>query len=154
MPISVYREFARMRDIEGLAPEFEAVVNVRSPRRFGLSVPSDILYEFIEEVRVRVNRGLRIAEEHMRMAGQGVQAADAERLMNNLRERYRDALRRGIVDSKEDADVLLLTYELDGVLVSADEGLQHWGDRLGIKIVEPRNLRGILETLVMHGSAP
>ncbi|NIR27783.1 MAG: hypothetical protein GWN84_00260 [Gammaproteobacteria bacterium] len=47
---------------------------------------------------------------------------------------------------------LLLSYELDGVLVSADEGLHHWADRLGVKIIDPRHLRSILETLVMHGN--
>ncbi|ROR34600.1 RNA ligase partner protein [Inmirania thermothiophila] len=150
MPISVYEELGRMRDLAEVAADFETVVYIRSPRRFGMQLPSEILYEFIEEVRERINRGLRIAEEHMRLAGRSVDAGDAERLMHHLRERYREALRKGIVDSREDADVLLLAYEVDGVVVSADEGLLRWADRLGVKIIDPRHFRRILENRIEH----
>jgi predicted DNA-binding protein (UPF0278 family) len=47
-------------------------------------------------------------------------------------------------------DVLLLAYELDGVLVSADEGLRKWADKVGVKILMPENLRSVLETLIEH----
>ena len=69
------------------------------------------------------------------------------RVITRLRERYREALRRGIIDSREDMDVLLLAYELDGELVSADEGLRTWADKLGVKILMPQHLKRILETL-------
>lgn len=47
-------------------------------------------------------------------------------------------------------DVLLLAYELDGVLISADEGLRKWADKVGVKILMPENLRSVLETLIEH----
>jgi len=134
-------------DVGDLWAEFEMVVKIRSPRRYQLTVPADFLYEFIEELRYRINKGLRIAEEHTREASG---CEDVGKLIARLREKYREALRQGILDSKEDVDVLLLAYELDGVLVSADEGLRTWADKIGIKLIDPKNFRNILESLVKH----
>ncbi len=147
MPRSAYEELRLMKELEPLGPDFEATVRVRSPRRFGLMIPGDILYEFINEVRLRVDRGLRIAEEHTRMGREPHRADDLGRIIAKLRERYREALRRGILDSREDADVLLLAYELDATLVAADEGLRTWADKVGIRTIEPRYFHSILTKL-------
>lgn len=151
MPGSVYAELQKLEDLGELAADFEAVVRIRSPRKFNLMIPSQFLYEFIEEVRARIDRGLRIAEEHAKLAG--TQRGDVGGLIKQLRGRYRDALRQGILDSREDMDVLLLAYELDAILVSGDQGLCRWADKVGIKIVNPRHVKAILESLIDHGSA-
>lgn len=149
MPTAVYEELHKMRELGELEADFERVVKIRSPRRLHLSIPSELLYEFIEEVRMRIDRGLKIAEEWTRRA-----RSEAENNMGiyitKLRERYREAMRRGIIDSKEDADLFLLAYELNGTLVSADEGLKKWSDRAGIKRINALNLRKILEGLIEH----
>jgi uncharacterized protein len=150
MPGSVYEELRLIKDLTELAADFESVVKIRSPRKFSLMIPSEFLYEFIDEVRHRIGRGLRIAEELAKMAGQQAEGADTGKLITKLRERYREAMRRGILDSKEDVDVLLLAYELDGVLVSGDEGLRKSADKVGIKIIDPRHLRKILLNLIKY----
>lgn len=147
MPSSVYDELCLIKKAE-IPPEFEAVIRIRSPRRFNLQVPAGILYEFIEEVRSRIDRGLRIAEEHAKMVGGGAQSEEIGKVINRLRGRYREALRQGIIDSREDMDVLLLAYELDGVLLSADEGLRKWADKVGVMIVRPEHLLQVMEKLV------
>lgn len=147
MPTSVYDELRKIIDLGGLWAEFEMVVRIRSPRRFNLSIPAEFVYEFIEEIRYRINKGLRIAEEHTREASS---CEDVGKLINRLREKYRESLRQGIIDSKEDLDVLLLAYELDGVLVSADEGLRTWADKIGVKLINPKHLRQILESIIKH----
>ncbi len=149
MPSSVYSEFLKMVELKHLAPEFELVVKIRSPRKFNLKIPSELLYELIEEIRHRINKGLRIAEEHTKEAGK-VSGESVGKLVSKLREKYREALRQGIIDSKEDVDVLLLAYELDAVLVSGDDGLRKWADKVGIKLINPKNLRGIMEGLIKH----
>ncbi len=149
MPTSVYEEFNKIVELGSLKPRFELAVRIRSPRRYNLMVPAEFLYEFIEEVRYRVNKGLRIAEEHTKEAGRLAQE-DVGRLINKLREKYREALRAGIIDSKEDLDVLLLAYELDGVLVSGDEGLRNWADKVGIKLIDPKSFRVILENYTIR----
>ena len=78
------------------------------------------------------------------------QTPELGQLINRLRGRYREALRQGILDSKEDVDVLLLAYELDGTLVSGDEGMRKWADKVGIQIMSPRHLKRVL----VHLEAP
>lgn len=151
MPSSVYDEMLKMVELGALAPEFEMIVRIRSPRKHSIMIPSEVLYELIEEVRHRINKGLRIAEEHAKEAGKLAQD-DVGRVINKLREKYREALRQGIIDSREDVDVLLLAYELDGTIVTADEGLRKWADKVGIKLVNPKNFRGILESLIKHNT--
>ena len=152
MPTAVYEELQKMRELDTITADFERAVKIRSPRRLHLSIPSELLYEFIEEVRMRIDRGLRIAEEWTRRAGTQSDA-DTGMYIAKLRERYREAMRRGLIDSKEDADLFLLAYELDGTLVSADEGLKKWADRAGVKLINAGNLRRILEGLVEDNSA-
>ncbi len=154
MPTSVYEELGKVKDLATVAADFESVVRIRSPRKFKLMIPGEILYEFIEEVRTRIDRGLRIAEELTKEASQsgGVETPDMGQLINRLRGRYREALRQGILDSKEDVDVLLLAYELDATLASADEGMRKWADKVGIQIVSPRHLKRVLVHLEAHGN--
>lgn len=151
MPSSVYDELRKMLRLGDLTAQFELVVQIRSPRRFNLMIPSGVLYEFTHEVRYRIDRGLRIAEEWTRRAG-ALTHQDVDELITKLRERYREAMRRGILDSTEDVDVLLLAYELDATLVSADEGLYTWADKVGISIIDPKNLKRILQGLIERHS--
>lgn len=152
MPSSVYEELSTMKDLDNIAPEFEAVVRIRSPRKYNLQIPANIVYELIDEVRKRIDRGLKIAEEHAKLGHKGSTEGDIGPVITRLREKYRETLRQGIIDSREDMDVLLLAYELDGVLVAADEGLRKWADKIGIKILMPKHLRHILENLIKNQS--
>ena len=145
MPGSVYEELGKIKDLSDVAADFEAVVRLRSPRKHELTIPGTLLYELIEEVRYRIDRGLRIAEDAAKEAARSMD--DPGKLINRLRGRYREALRQGILDSKEDVDVLLLSFELDATLVCADEGLRKWADKVGIEVVHPLNFRAILEKL-------
>ncbi|MDQ2069776.1 RNA ligase partner protein [Natronospira bacteriovora] len=146
MPLSVYEEFMRVRDLPPeLAADFETEVWVRSPRRFELTIPSDVLYEFINEVRERIDRGLRIAEEHTKRAG--ALSTMKPEIITELRENFRSAMRKGLLDSREDVDVVLLAMELDAELASADQGMRKFANRVGVKLVTPEYLRRIMENL-------
>ena len=145
MPLSVYQEFRGMRDLDELAADFETVVWVRSPRRFQLTIPSDVLYEFIDEVRARIDRGLRIAEQHTKRAGEASTMDPG--LITHLREQYREGMRKGLVDSREDVDAVLLAMELDAELATADEGMRKMGNRVGVKLVTADYLRRIMDNL-------
>ncbi|MFV8834903.1 RNA ligase partner protein [Aquisalimonas sp.] len=146
MPLSVYEEFRTIRELDdALAGDVETEIWVRSPQRFSLTIPSDVLYEFIDEVRTRIDRGLRIAEEHTKRAGASVDM-DPE-LITHLRERFREAMRKGLVDSREDVDAVLLAMELDAELATADEGMRKMGNRMGVKLVTAAYLRRVMENL-------
>jgi predicted DNA-binding protein (UPF0278 family) len=54
-------------------------------------------------------------------------------------------MREGMLDSKADVDLLLLAYETEGSLVSADQGVLVWAEKLGISILPSDHLYEFLE---------
>lgn len=126
MPISIYRELSHFAPPSSLAA-FRRVAVVRAPDLHHMRVPAAILHSFIRDLRNRVNQGLRVAERAIR----------SDRRDNNvrwLRERYREALRSGIVDSVEDLDVVLLAKEVKGAILSADQGIANMAEELGLEV--------------------
>ncbi len=146
MPLSTYDELQKMLKLGNLAPKFELIVRLRNPKKFNLMVPAQFLFELIKDLRGRINKGLRVAEEHVRNAT-GKEREDLGEVIRSLREKYRDALRQGFIDSKEDIDVILLAYELDAILVSADEGIRNWAKELGVKLINPEHFKELLEEM-------
>ena len=147
MPVSVYDELLKMVKLQKLIPKFELVVRLRNPRKYNLLIPAEFLYDFIADLRGRINKGLRVAEEHVRNA-QSKTRENIGEVIRSLREKYREALRQGILDSREDVEVILLAYELDAILVSADEGIRKWARELGVKLITPEYFKELLEELV------
>jgi len=144
MPPSIYEELMNFVDIEKIPKDLQVRIFQKPPMKYEMNVPSFLLYELIEDVRHRIDKGLRVAEQAVRE----VITDNEPETINNLRRKYRSALREGIIDSKEDVDLILLARELDGILVTADKGIMTWADKLGIRYVESRNLRGIINSLV------
>ena len=144
MPPSIYEELMNFVDIEKIPKDLQVRIFQKPPMKYEMNVPSFLLYELIEDVRHRIDKGLRVAEQAVRE----VINDNEPETINNLRRKYRSALREGIIDSKEDVDLILLARELDGILVTADKGIMTWADKLGIRYVESRNLRGIINSLV------
>lgn len=129
MPVSTAKELLKYID-ESKLTLLRAIVLFKSPSRFELTVPARLFYEYIEEMRARINKGLRVAEEVAR-------SIEPEEIkIRKLREKYREALREGIIDSIEDLDVLLLAKELGGVVVSNDKGVIKWAEKLGVGVIE------------------
>jgi len=122
---------------------FSAVTKV-SPERYRLVTPSLFFYELIEEMRDRINKGLRIAEKFTRKALEnGGPEGD---LIKTLREEYKTALREGIIDSVQDVDLLCLSYQLKASLLTADAGLITWADKLGIHCITTKDFLHLTHT--------
>jgi len=124
---------------------FLSLVTVKSPDIEKITVPGRIIYELIGDVRGRSYRGLQVAEEELevavrKMLEKNTQLSDKKSFQiavgaskKNLRDRYRRATRFGFIDSLTDLELILLAQELNGCLVSADEGVINWGRRFGVK---------------------
>lgn len=68
-----------------------------------------------------------------------------EEVLKSLRRKYREVLREGIVDSKEDLEIILLALELDGVVLSADKGVLSMADSLGLRFWDSKEIKDTLE---------
>lgn len=145
MPPTIYQELLNFVVIEDIPIDLQIRIFQKPPKRYELSVPAFLLYELIEDVRLRIDKGLRVAEEAVR----GTSPETEPEAIASLRKKYRAALREGIIDSKEDVDLILLAKEMDGIVMTADSGIVKWADKLGIRYIDPRMLRGILDKLVM-----
>ncbi|MCE4604240.1 MAG: RNA ligase partner protein [Aeropyrum sp.] len=114
-----------------------AWIRVKPPATHDLRLPAAVFRRYVESVRSRLDRGLRVAEEHVRRAVRGEEEGSVVR---SLREKYREHTRKGILDSVEDVDTLLLALELGAALVTSDEGLRRAGEDLGLTVLTPVEL--------------
>lgn len=140
MPTSIFTELLNFVDMDKIPDRFLTVINQKSPNRHELSCPSSLLYELIDDIRGRVNKGLRFAEKAIREAGKN----DEREVIQSFRKNYRVALREGIIDSKEDVDLILLAKELEALLVTVDQGAIIWAEKMGIRWLPPTKFKGYL----------
>lgn len=161
MPPSIYTELMHFAEESKIPKKLLLLIHKRAPKKHELKIPGVFIYHLVESMRDRVDRGLRLAERHVREAlqitangqgdkgtgGQGEKKirADAE-IIGRLRETYRRIMREGMLDSKADVDLLLLAYELEGTLVSADQGVMDWAENLGIPILAHDHLHVFLKS--------
>jgi hypothetical protein len=139
IPPSVYQELENFTGTND--PKKIVTINKKPPSKYQLQIPAIFFYQLIEETRDRVNKGLRIAEKYSRRALGKKEEGD---LIKNLRHEYRIALREGILDSREDCDLVLLAQELNAYLATSDNGLIHWAQKLGINCISAAELKALI----------
>jgi len=144
MPSSIFEELMNFVDRRKVPGRMLALIHQKSPNKYEMTCPAIFLYELIEDIRDRVNKGLRIAEKTERCAGK----ADERELIQGMRKNYREALREGIIDSKEDVDLILLAKELEALLVTADRGAITWAEKLGVRWLLPDKFKDYLLSFV------
>ncbi|MFB1065231.1 RNA ligase partner protein [Natrinema sp. H-ect4] len=165
VPPSIHDELATMlrdRDIdEAVFSRLDTWVVRKSPDRYGVRIPANIVYNFIDEMSDRVDRGLRVSEKAIREVeqldpeslaggsnaddGREEYMTDADRILSDMRDKYRRALRRGVLDSREDFDLLVLARELDAGVVTEDRGIISWADEFGLRYVRGGQFPTLLE---------
>ena len=157
MPPSIYRELTVMLDDRNIDEEVIQKLNTwvitKSPAHFEVMIPAEMVYEFIDEMSERVNRGLRVSEKAVRKTenkrGETVDdhdhITDVDRVISDLRDEYRDALRQGVLDSREDFDLLILARELDAGVVTEDQGIINWAEDFGLRYLRGRDFPGLLD---------
>ncbi len=154
IPPSVYEELSRMLKDRGVSEEVLSKLNTwlikKNPDRYTVMIPAEIVYEFIEEMSNRVDRGLRVSEKAVRKAEEsrdsdtGDQLSEVDKVISDLRSEYRSTLRRGILDSREDFDLLILARELEAGVVTEDTGIIHWAEGFGLRYLKGRDFPSLL----------
>ncbi|EFI34651.1 Protein of unknown function UPF0278 [Desulfonatronospira thiodismutans ASO3-1] len=126
IPSSVFKElsnFVPAKELTGL----RILAVVRNPDLYNLQVPAAIFHAFIHKLRQRVNKGLQVAEK----------AIERDNLPENIRwvrQHYREALRSGILDSTEDLEVVLMAREVQGLVLTEDQGICSMASDLGLEV--------------------
>jgi RNA ligase partner protein len=157
---SVYNEikdFCRHNDCDSeVLSKVDTWLVKKTPDRYKVKVPSKIFYEYVDYMRSRINKGMNISEEaiwesvsrcialsesgaSLREMKDEIEREAVGSIIRKFREKYRSALRYGILDSAPDIDVLLLAKDLDAAVVSQDLGIQRWSEQLGLRFMESRS---------------
>jgi len=156
MPPSIQAELTTMledRDIsDDVLTKLDTWVITKSPAHYEVMIPADLVYEFIDEMSERVDRGLRVSEKAVRKAEESraetVEEHDhmteVDKVISDLRDEYRDTLRQGVLDSREDFDLLILAQELDAGVVTEDQGIINWAEDFGLRYLKGRNFPPLL----------
>ncbi len=144
MPSSIFSELMNFVDQKKVPGSLMVHLRQKPPSKHELTCPAVLLYELIDEMRERTNKGLRIAEKAIR----SVKDADEREVIQGMRKSYRVALREGILDSKEDVDLILLAKELDALLVTVDYGAIIWAEKLGVRWLLPTKFKDYLLSFI------
>lgn len=141
MPPSVFAELRNFVDAKAIE-ELELFIKMRAPNTYGIYLPAAVLYDFIEDIRQRINKGLRLAEDFAKD-----NAPDNDPKLRKLRDKYREAMRTGILDSKEDFELVLLAKELEATLVSSDEGVMKFANQIGCEYLPADKFHALMKKL-------
>ena len=127
IPPSVFSELSNFVDAKSM-DLLDVAVKKRSPNTYAIYLPAAVLYDFIDDVRTRVNKGMRLAEEFAKD-----NKPDNDEKLRKLREKYRASMRAGILDSVEDFELVLLAKELEATLITSDEGAIKFANQIGVE---------------------
>lgn len=128
---------------EDFIKKFLSSIIIQSPDYGKININGEVFLKLITDVRGRAYRGLAIAEEELKNMAYLVKGrlfkskVELQKaigpVIKKFRERYRHATRFGFLDSPADLDLIILAKEIDGFLVSVDEGVINWGRIFGVK---------------------
>ncbi len=141
-----------------------------TPDRYEVKIPSKIFYDYVDYMRSRMNKGMNVAEEAVwESVSRCIELSSSEgdlgkmkdeierevigSVIRKFREKYRNALRYGILDSAPDIDVLLLAKELNAAVISQDLGVQRWAEQLGLRYLEARSFPVIVREYLRRARA-
>ncbi len=167
MPPITYKEFyeymGRYNCPDETMVKAETWIVKKTPNRYDTKIPAEIFYEYVQDMRERMNKGMRISEsaiwetavQSIVMKSRGEKKLDIEteilsKAITDFRKRYRAALRKGTLDSAPDLDVLLLAKELGAGVVAADEGIKVWAERLGLRFLSAKSFPKMMNEYIKH----
>ena len=157
MPPTIHDELTTMLDQREVSDEVYSKLNTwvvrKHPDRYDVSIPANVVYSFVDEMSDRVNRGLRVSEEAVRRAETAMDEpiedheykTEVDAVIADLREKYRSALRTGVLDSREDFDLLILARELEAGVVTEDRGIIGWTEDFGLRYIRGREFPNLIE---------
>ena len=157
VPPTIHDELTTMLEARGVDDEVYSKLNTwvvrKHPDRYDVSIPANVVDSFVDEMSDRVDRGLRVSEDAVRRAeetdGQPLEdheyKTEIDAIISDLREKYRRAMRTGVLDSREDFDLLILARELEAGVVTEDTGIIAWTEDFGLRYIRGREFPDLLE---------
>jgi hypothetical protein len=171
IPPSVYEKLASMLEDRDVPPETRSKLNTwlikKNPDRYGVMIPAELVYEYIEEMADLVNRGLRVSEKAVRKAEEsrsggeeedgGITAVD--RVVADLRASptcVRSTARRSAggcstpartstCSSSRANSTAASSPRTRGGVVTEDTGIINWAEDFGLRYLRGRDFPPLLD---------
>jgi uncharacterized protein len=168
---SVYKEIYEFASRNDCGKEVIAKIDTwlvkKAPDRYRVDVTAQIFHEYVAYMRERINRGMGVAEDAIWEAAteclliESPQKKEKEYreeiereviggIIGKFRNKYRAALRYGILDSAPDIDVLILAKELDAAVIASDYGIEKWAEQLGVRFVPANTFPMMIKEYLRH----
>jgi len=135
---------------KALVDKLMGVVTITSPGMSDIHLDATLFYDLVNEIGIRLYRGLRVAEEPIKeiLAQKLPNTPDiAQTYVGALRDKYRRTTREGFLDSTTDLGLILLAKERNATLVTSDNGLLLWARKFGCKEMTPELLAQKIKSL-------
>lgn len=141
IPPLIFRE---LRNFIGAkkAAELALYIKKKAPNTYSIYLPAAVFYDFVEDVRLRINKGLRLAEEFAKD-----NRPDNDKKLSKLRDKYRDSMRAGLVDSREDFELILVAKELEAAIVTSDEGVIRFANKIGCETIDAERFYSLVKAM-------
>ncbi|MEM1700652.1 MAG: RNA ligase partner protein [Candidatus Anstonellales archaeon] len=117
----------------------EGLWTIRAPN-LNLNIPAYAIWIYINNIKSRLDKALRLAEEYSR---KGIR--DEREDIKDLREKFRELVRNGILDSTTDLELVILAKELDASILTADQGIIKFAESLGCSIIYADSVKYFLD---------
>jgi uncharacterized protein len=168
---SVYKEIHEFASRNNCDKDVIAKIDTwlvkKAPDRYRVDVTAQIFHEYVSYMRERINRGMGVAEDAIWEAAkeclliESPQKNEKEHreeiereviggIIGKFRNKYRAALRYGILDSAPDIDVLILAKELDAAVIASDYGIEKWAEQLGVRFVPANTFPMMIQEYLKH----
>lgn len=157
-PLIVEELYSFVDTSDPVMRELVSELTVKAPEKDSMTFSAAVFYDLVQDIRNRSYRGLQVAEEELSHAVKDMSGStEMDHIsyqkaigghITRLRDRYRNATRVKFLDSVADLDIIALAKELDGIVVSADEGVIQWARKFGVREVYPHVLKLQLESLL------
>ncbi|WP_436344590.1 RNA ligase partner protein [Natronorubrum sp. FCH18a] len=157
VPPTIHDELTTMLEARDVDDDVYSKLNTwvirKHPDRYAVSVPANVVYSFVDEMSQRVDRGLRVSEKAVREVDDAgdepledhEHMTETDAVISDLRDKYRRAMRTGVLDSREDFDLLILARELEAGVVTEDNGIIDWTEEFGLRYIRGREFPDLLE---------
>lgn len=142
------------------AENFLSLIEIESPQMDKDFFSAQLFGMFVQEARKRFYQGLRAGEEEIKKASEFFLKNKSENkkdfqiktgyFIKKFREKYRKITREEFLDSVVDFEMIVLSRQKKGFIVSTDGGVIFWGRLLGVKEMLPSVFLKHLEFLLHH----
>ena len=137
--ISVYIVPSTLNELKGFlhnsntAEQLEKLVHRLTPNVHEFNCSGKILWEYIQDFSRRLQDGRNCGEQYLNLVAEKRAPGN---VLKQFRDSYRGKCRSGTLDSTSDLETVLLSKQLNGILLTEDKGMAKFAGQIGVEYLK------------------